>query len=132
MPWKDGYTISDETSLADGDIRWPDGKRCAVHIVVDLSVAGGPEGGDWADHIIAGVRDSQARGVISFLPKFCEPHMFYYPHLRTKLADAGIPLVLIETEHDVLALQGIRTRLQAMVETFQGGQRWRKSPVSSA
>src|SRR5262245_2710867 len=44
MPWKDGYTISDERSLDDSDVRWPDGKRCAVHIVVDLSFAGGPEG----------------------------------------------------------------------------------------
>jgi peptidoglycan/xylan/chitin deacetylase (PgdA/CDA1 family) len=44
MPWKDGYTISDERSLRDGEIRWPDGKRCAVHIVVDLSVAGGAQG----------------------------------------------------------------------------------------
>ena len=41
MPWKDGYTISDEKSLADADVRWPEGKRCAVHIVVDLSVASG-------------------------------------------------------------------------------------------
>jgi peptidoglycan/xylan/chitin deacetylase (PgdA/CDA1 family) len=39
MPWKDRYTISDERSLADGDLRWPEGKRCAVHIVVDLNVA---------------------------------------------------------------------------------------------
>jgi peptidoglycan/xylan/chitin deacetylase (PgdA/CDA1 family) len=44
MPWKDRYTISDETSLADADIRWPHGKRCAVHIVVDLSVASGAVG----------------------------------------------------------------------------------------
>jgi peptidoglycan/xylan/chitin deacetylase (PgdA/CDA1 family) len=44
MPWKENYTISDETSLRDEDVRWPDGKRCAVHIVVDLSVAGGREG----------------------------------------------------------------------------------------
>ena len=44
MPWKDRYTISDEKSLADGDIRWPEGRRCAIHIVVDLSVASGPEG----------------------------------------------------------------------------------------
>ena len=44
MPWKDGYTISNEKSLADADVRWPQGKRCAVHIVVDLSVASGPEG----------------------------------------------------------------------------------------
>ena len=44
MPWKDRYTISDEIGLADGDLRWPDGGRCAVHIVVDLSVASGPAG----------------------------------------------------------------------------------------
>ena len=44
MPWQDAYTISDEKSLADADLRWPAGKRCAVHIVVDLSVASGPEG----------------------------------------------------------------------------------------
>ena len=44
MPWKQGYTISDEKSLADAVVRWPDAKRCAIHIVVDLSVASGPEG----------------------------------------------------------------------------------------
>ena len=44
MPWKENYTISDETSLSDADVRWPEGRRCAVHIVVDLSVAGGGEG----------------------------------------------------------------------------------------
>jgi peptidoglycan/xylan/chitin deacetylase (PgdA/CDA1 family) len=44
MPWKQGYTISDEKSLADAGVRWPDAKRCAIHIVVDLSVASGPEG----------------------------------------------------------------------------------------
>jgi peptidoglycan/xylan/chitin deacetylase (PgdA/CDA1 family) len=44
MPWKDGYTISDERSLSDADLRWPQGKRCAIHIVVDLSVAGTAEG----------------------------------------------------------------------------------------
>jgi peptidoglycan/xylan/chitin deacetylase (PgdA/CDA1 family) len=44
MPWKDGYTISDEQSLADADLHWPDGNRCCVSVVVDLSVAAGPEG----------------------------------------------------------------------------------------
>ena len=44
MPWKANYTISDETSLSDKDVRWPEGRRCAVHIVVDLSVASGPAG----------------------------------------------------------------------------------------
>ena len=44
MPWKDGYTISDEKSLTDDEIRWPNGNRCCVSITVDLSVASGPAG----------------------------------------------------------------------------------------
>jgi len=44
MPWKQGYTISDEKSLADSDLRWPDGNRCCFSITVDLSVARGPDG----------------------------------------------------------------------------------------
>ncbi|HZZ08819.1 MAG TPA: polysaccharide deacetylase family protein, partial [Candidatus Binataceae bacterium] len=49
MPWKQGYTISDERSLADSEIRWPDGARCCVAVTVDLSVASGPEGVTPAD-----------------------------------------------------------------------------------
>ena len=44
MPWKERYTISDEKSLADDEIRWPRGARCCVGITVDLSVAAGPDG----------------------------------------------------------------------------------------
>jgi peptidoglycan/xylan/chitin deacetylase (PgdA/CDA1 family) len=44
MPWKERYTISDEKSLADDEIRWPQGARCCVGVTVDLSVAAGPEG----------------------------------------------------------------------------------------
>ena len=49
MPWKQGYTISDERSLADSELRWPDGARCCVAMTVDLSVASGPEGVTAAD-----------------------------------------------------------------------------------
>jgi len=49
MPWKQGYTISDESSLADSELRWPDGARCCVAMTVDLSVASGPEGVTAAD-----------------------------------------------------------------------------------
>jgi peptidoglycan-N-acetylglucosamine deacetylase len=44
MPWKTNYTISDEIGVADGDIVWPDGNRCCFNVVVDLSLASGPEG----------------------------------------------------------------------------------------
>jgi len=44
MPWKERYTISDEKSLADDEIRWPGDARCCVGITVDLSLAAGPDG----------------------------------------------------------------------------------------
>lgn len=44
MPWKQGYTSSDEKSLPDSALRWPDGMRCCVGITVDLGVARGPQG----------------------------------------------------------------------------------------
>ncbi len=49
MPWKQDYTISDERSLADSDVHWPDGASCCVTVTVDLSVASGPEGVTAAD-----------------------------------------------------------------------------------
>ena len=44
MPWKQGYTVSDERSIADADVAWPDGNRCCVHVVIDLGPPAGPEG----------------------------------------------------------------------------------------
>jgi peptidoglycan/xylan/chitin deacetylase (PgdA/CDA1 family) len=44
MPWKQGYTISDEVGLRDDELRWPGDARCCVHITLDLSLASGPDG----------------------------------------------------------------------------------------
>jgi hypothetical protein len=44
MPWKERYTISDERTLLDSDVRWPNAKRCCFRVVVDLAPASGPEG----------------------------------------------------------------------------------------
>lgn len=49
MPWKAGYTISDERSPTDAEVQWPGGNRCCFSITVDLSVASGPEGITEAD-----------------------------------------------------------------------------------
>ena len=38
MPWKDGYTFTDEKTLNDEDIQWPDHHQCAAAVVVDYSV----------------------------------------------------------------------------------------------
>ena len=44
MPWKTDYTTSDDRSLADVDVTWPNGQRCCATIVVDLSLAVSAEG----------------------------------------------------------------------------------------
>ncbi|MES2532274.1 MAG: polysaccharide deacetylase family protein [Pseudomonadota bacterium] len=44
MPWKNGYTISDEATLPDAEVRWPEGKSCCVRVVVDLGFATSAEG----------------------------------------------------------------------------------------
>ena len=44
MPWKDHYTISDERSIADAELRWPQAAQCCVTVTVDLSPPCGPAG----------------------------------------------------------------------------------------
>jgi len=39
MPYKPGYTSSDEISSPRGALAWPDGAQCAVQIVVNLNLA---------------------------------------------------------------------------------------------
>jgi peptidoglycan/xylan/chitin deacetylase (PgdA/CDA1 family) len=64
MPWKQGYTISDEKSLADADLRWPDGRRCCLAITVDLGLARSGAGIGAAD-----LTDDRARfGLAEGLP----------------------------------------------------------------
>jgi peptidoglycan/xylan/chitin deacetylase (PgdA/CDA1 family) len=44
VPWKQDYTTSDERSLRDDEISWPEGRRSCALVVVDLSLARGPGG----------------------------------------------------------------------------------------
>lgn len=44
MPWKDGYTITDEIGLRDEEVAWPENFQCAVILIVDYSVQGGNDG----------------------------------------------------------------------------------------
>jgi benzoyl-CoA reductase subunit C len=71
---------------------------------------------DWDRWLLGAVRGSGAEAVIHLLPKFCEPHMLYYPELRKALDEAGIPHLQIETEHEGLPLESFRTRIEALVE----------------
>ena len=71
---------------------------------------------DWDRYLLQAVSRSGAEAVIHLLPKFCEPHMLYYPELRKGLDAAGVPHLLLETEHEGMPLESFRTRIEAMVE----------------
>lgn len=74
---------------------------------------------DWEDYLTRSVHASGAEGVIILLAKFCEPHMLYYPELRKELMRSEIPHLLIETEHEGLPLEMLRTRVEALLETIR-------------
>ena len=79
---------------------------------------------DWDSYLLNALDNSGAEGVIVVMAKFCEAHMFYYPELRKTLNTHNIPHLLIETEHEGMPVEAIRTRVEAMIERIR-----RKSPT---
>jgi benzoyl-CoA reductase/2-hydroxyglutaryl-CoA dehydratase subunit BcrC/BadD/HgdB len=74
---------------------------------------------DWEDTLVAAVEGAGAEGVIVLMVRFCEPHMLYYPELRRRLDQRGIPNLLIETEHEGLPVETVRTRVEAFLERIR-------------
>ncbi len=77
---------------------------------------------DWDRFLVDSVHASGAQGVIVLMAKFCEPHMLFYPELRRTLAANSIPLLLIETEHEGIPMESVRTRIEALVERIRRNQ----------
>ena len=75
---------------------------------------------DWTDYLIEMAERNQAKAIISLMIKYCPPHLCYYPDIKNKLADRGIPEILIEVEHEVVSLEQVKTRLQSFVEILGG------------
>ena len=82
---------------------------------------------DWETYLVKSIQQSGAGGVIILMVKFCEPHMLYYPELRKELDRCNIPHLLIETEHEGLPLESLRTRVEALLERIN-----RDAPASPA
>lgn len=76
---------------------------------------------DWDTYLIGALKESGAAGVIVLMAKFCEPHMLHYPALRKALETHEIPFLLIETEHEGLPAESIRTRVETMLERIRRG-----------
>lgn len=71
---------------------------------------------DWEVYLTQALERSGADAIVILMAKFCEPHMLYFPELRKEFNRLSIPYLLIETEHEGLALEMLRTRVEALIE----------------
>lgn len=74
---------------------------------------------DWDGYLLDAVAKAGAQGLIILMVKFCEPHYFYYPRIKATFEAAGVPHLLLETEHDMAAYGSMRTRVEAFVELLK-------------
>jgi benzoyl-CoA reductase/2-hydroxyglutaryl-CoA dehydratase subunit BcrC/BadD/HgdB len=59
---------------------------------------------------------NQARGILFYNVKFCEPELFYYPALRERLAEEGFPSILLEIDLSESLSQQNQTKIEAFLE----------------
>jgi benzoyl-CoA reductase subunit C len=74
---------------------------------------------DWEGYLLGAMDRSRAQGMIVLMAKFCEPHMYYYPQIKEAFEARGVPHLLIETEHEMSALESVRTRIETFLEVVE-------------
>jgi len=74
------------------------------------------DGFDPASAMIEHVRQVKADGVVFLITKFCDPFGFDYPHVNSKIEEAGIPSLMLEVEQHQTVSEQVRTRMEAFVE----------------
>lgn len=77
---------------------------------------------DWDAYLLAAMERERADGMIVLMAKFCEPHMYYYPEVKEAFEKKGVPHLLIETEHEAMALEGLKTRVETFLEIVKRRQ----------
>ena len=76
----------------------------------------GGEEFDWEEYLLKAVGRAGAQGLIILQAKFCEPHMYFYPEIKEAFDRNGIPNLLIETEHEEMPLEALKTRVETFME----------------
>lgn len=71
---------------------------------------------DWDGFLLKAMEREKAQGMIVLMAKFCEPHMYYYPEVKEAFERANMPHLLIETEHESMALESLKTRVETFLE----------------
>lgn len=71
---------------------------------------------DWDGYLVNAVEQNKIQGVIVLMAKFCEPHMYYYPEIKEAFESRGIPHLLVETEHESMPMEALKTRFETFLE----------------
>jgi benzoyl-CoA reductase subunit C len=77
------------------------------------------EKADWDEFLVDAVRKTRSEGLIVLQVKFCEPHMFFYPEIKEAFERNGIPHLLIETEHEQMPIEALKTRVETFLEIIK-------------
>ncbi len=72
-----------------------------------------------ADHILDRAGASNARGVIGYTMKFCDPYLARLPMIQERLQQAGMPLLLLEGDLSLGSIGQQRTRIEAFIEMLR-------------
>ena len=100
-------------ALAEGYIRKNANAPCPTRIAPDT---------DWNTWLLDKVGASGAKGLIVMLAKFCEPHYFHYPRIKATFEANGVPHLLVETEHEGVPMENLRTKVESFVEMVKRQQ----------
>lgn len=71
---------------------------------------------DWDAYLLDALAKEQAAGMIVLMAKYCEPHMYYYPEVKQAFEARGVPHLLIETEHEAMPIEALKTRVETFLE----------------
>jgi bcr-type benzoyl-CoA reductase subunit C len=73
------------------------------------------------DNLVDLVRQYRADGVLYLHLKFFESQDYDLPDLKRGIRDTGIPMFVLDTEHQTTHLAQMKTRIQAFAESLSGG-----------
>lgn len=68
------------------------------------------------DNLVRLAKANRAQGVIFLFLKFCDPHAFDYPYLKSMLDAESIPSLLVELEEQTTTQGQFQTRCEAFME----------------
>src|SRR3989337_2136647 len=71
-------------------------------------------------HVEELAKQFAVEGVIMFVIKYCDTHMFDAPLLRDDLKAMGLPVLYLEWEHSMSGFAGLKTRIEAFIEMVGG------------